>query len=482
MNGREGGWNVVMVARLIPGAAAAVGALALALWLTASRASDVDHRVPVNSPASSQPGVQAGPETGTAGVTKGPGVPADLPGAWPRFRGPNLDNVSPETVELARHWGPGGPPILWTVEMGEGYAGPAVLEGRVYVLDYDPELRTDALRCLSLADGREIWRFAYPVKIKRQHGISRTVVAVTDRHVVGLGPLCHVTCVDAKTGALLWPLNLVSAYGAQVPKWYAGQCPLIEDGRLILAPGGPEALLVAIEIATGKEIWRTPNPRGWLMTHSSVMPMEFQGRRMYVYCADSGVVGVAATDGALLWEFPGWRVPTANIPSPVPLGDGRIFLSGGYHSGSLMLRVREEGGKLSVEPDFALEWQEFGSEQQTPILYQGYLYGVSSNGELVCLDPSAEEPEKRIVWRSGRANRFGLGPYLIAGGLLFVMNDSAELTLAEATPQGYRALDRAKVFDHGEEAWGPMALAGGRLIVRDLKRMACLDVSRKGAR
>jgi len=126
------------------------------------------------------------------------GVPADLPGAWPRFRGANLDAISSDVnVTLARAWPASGPKVLWSIDVGEGYAGAAVLAGRVYVLDYDREKQADVIRCLSLADGKEIWRYSYLVKVKRNHGMSRTVPAVTDKYIVTMGPKCHVTCLDS---------------------------------------------------------------------------------------------------------------------------------------------------------------------------------------------------------------------------------------------------------------------------------------------
>ena len=123
-------------------------------------------------------------------LTTGPGVPAALPGAWPGFRGARGDGIASEPIAIARVWGPGFPAQLWSLDLGEGYAGPTVRNGRVYLLDYDEARQADALRCLSLADGQEIWRFSYPVKIKRNHGMSRTVPAVTDQYVVSLGPNC----------------------------------------------------------------------------------------------------------------------------------------------------------------------------------------------------------------------------------------------------------------------------------------------------
>jgi outer membrane protein assembly factor BamB len=444
--------------------------LALVVWLQHGPDTRLVPRVPgTDRPAGTE--ASAGGNPVLAGrLVKGDGIPADLPGQWPGFRGPNRDNISTER-NLARVWGASGPRQVWTIEVGEGYAGAAVLNGRVYVMDYDSDHKQDALRCLSLADGKEIWRFAYPVRVKRNHGMSRTVPAVTDRFVVAMGPKCHVICLDAASGELRWGLDLVRQYGATVPQWYAGQCPLIENGVAILAPGGPKALLMAIDCETGKVLWQTPNPNGWKMTHSSVMPIEFASHRMYVYCASLGVVGVSAKDGAILWQTTDWKISIANVPSPVPVGDGRIFLSGGYDAGSLMLRLKEASSGLEVEPLYRLDQSVFGAVQQTPILFDRHLYGVRYDGQFVCLDLDGH-----VLWTSSPSHTFGLGSFLMADGLILALNDGGRMSLIEATPARFNLLAQAQVLK-GREAWGPMALAGGRLIARDSTRMVCLDVT-----
>ncbi len=461
-----------LLPKLIPALSALAGAVALVFWLRASPASEFKPRVPgTDRPAGTEVAVARKVE---GKLTKGEGAPAKLPGSWPRFRGARLDNISRDDVALARSWPKEGPPVLWRLDVGEGYAGAAVRGGCVYLLDYDRKAQGDALRCLSLADGKEIWRFSYPVKIKRNHGMSRTVPTVTDRYVVSLGPKCHVACLDAKTGQPLWPiLDLVKDHGASVPQWYAGQCPLVDGDKLILGVGGPEALLMAVELETGKVLWKTPNPDRWTMTHSSVVPMDFADRRTYVYAASKGVVGVNAEDGKVLWSTKDWKISIACVPSPVVTEDGRIFLTGGYNAGSVMLQLKAKGEEIEVETRYRRKPKEFDSPQQTPILYEGNLYAVRSDGQLACADLGG-----KVLWESGSANLFGLGPYLIANGLVYVMNDRGVLTMAEATPVGYKPLGQATVFDHGHDAWGPMAIAGGRLIARDLTRLACLDVKK----
>lgn len=462
----------LIVTRILPGAMIFVAAGLLAfIGGTRLPVGMIPLRVPV---AGSDGGGEAGggsPLEKAILKTSG-GTAADLPGAWPCFRGAGRDGISTEDVELAESWAAGEPKPLWALDVGEGYAGAAVLDGRVYLMDYDRDAQSDSLRCLSLADGNEIWRFSYPLAVKRNHGMSRTVPAVTKDFVVSLGPKCHVSCLDAATGKFHWGIDLVRDYGSDVPAWYAGQCPLIDGDRVILAPSG-SSLMIAVELATGKVLWKTPNPRGWKMTHVSITPMEIAGRKTYVYCGHRGVAGVAADDGSLLWETPDWRISIATVASPVPVSSNRIFLSGGYEAGSMMLEVTEEGGKWQAKPVFRLDADTFGATQQTPVFHDGHLYGVRPDGELVCLDLQG-----KVVWSSGTNHRFGLGPFMVADGKILVMDDSGGLTMAKASPEGFQLLAQAKVLD-GHDSWGPMAIAGGRLIVRDLTRMVCLDLVKK---
>ncbi|MEE9160238.1 MAG: PQQ-binding-like beta-propeller repeat protein [Gammaproteobacteria bacterium] len=409
------------------------------------------------------------------------GQPGSSPGTWPRFRGAGFDNINTETVRLADKWGESGPKTIWSVDLGEGHAAPAVSNGRVYVLDYDEDNRGDALRCFSLDDGKEIWRRWYRVNMKRNHGFSRTIPAVTDQFVVTIGPKGYVMCVDAITGDFLWGIDLVKEYGTEIPFWYTGQCPLIDDSVAVIAPGG-KALMIGVNCSTGKKIWETPNPKGWQMSHSSIVPIVVSGKRVYAYSSKGGFVGVSAepdSRGELLWASELWS-PSVGAPSPVALKDGRIFIAAGYGSGSVLLKVAENNGNYSVEKLLKYKPEAgMASEQQTPIYYKGYFYailpkdaGVLRN-QLVCYHP---DDITTPVWTSGKTNRFGLGPYLIADNKMFVLNDNGVLTLLRVSTRGYNQLAQAQIMD-ATDAWGPMALVNGRLLLRDAHKMICIDVS-----
>lgn len=465
------------IAALLPLVLVTGGILGAAhLWQAVNAEPDLALRLPGQDQRPEQVAGDQNAEPLTGRLERFAGKASDLSGSWPRFRGAAYDAISQDNTPLADSWPDTGLEVLWSKEVGEGFAGAAIHGGCVYLMDYDRDAAEESLRCLSLDTGEEIWRYAYNLKIKRWHGMSRTVPAVTDDYVVAMGSKCHVTCLNAKTGELLWTLDLVKDYGAKVPQWYTSQCPLIDEGKAIIAPGG-SCLAMAVDCQTGEILWETPNPDKWVMTHNSLLPMTFAGKRFYVYCGGAtrsgGIAGISAEDGSVLWQTDKWRVRT-NVPMPVPIGEGRLFLTAGYGQtqfGCAILQLTDQGERIEADLEFEAGTDLFGSMQQTPILYDNHIYGVGMDKQLACLDLQGE-----VLWRSSSVHTFGYGAYMIAQGKLFVIDDDGMLTLVKPSPDGYEPLAEAEIFEDGNECWGPMAVASGRLILRDLTRVVCLDV------
>ena len=402
-------------------------------------------------------------------------------GDWPQFRGTDRSNISAETG-LLRTWPSQGPKVLWKTAVCEGYAGAAIKDGRIYLNDYNDKKKEHLIRCISLADGKDIWQWSYPVEVRPNHGITRTVPAIGQKLVFSLDPKCRFHALDAKTGKIIWQKNLVQDYKATIPGWYAGQNPLIDGDRVLLATGG-DALIIAFDQATGKEIWRTPNPGKEMMSHSSLMPATIGGVKQYLYLSMKNLMGIAASDGQLLWSVP-FTARIVAVPSPISIGDGRVFVTSGYEAGSAMFQVEKGAAGFSARKLFPLTSTQFNSEAQTPILFQNHLFAVSSKtrGRFTCINLDG-----KVVWQSpvvsGNAETsrtFGLGTFMLADGMFFILDgNTGMLRLVEASTKEYIELASAQILN-GEDVWGPMALSDGKLIIRDMSQMVCIQVGRSG--
>jgi len=413
------------------------------------------------------------------------------PGDWPRFRGTDIDNISKDQTTLAESWDTSGPAIKWRTTLGEGYAGPAVHNGRVYILDYIERKKADALRCFSLSSGKELWRRWYYVDLKRNHGYSRTIPAVTDKYLVTIGPRSHVMCVDPLTGKMLWSIDLEKEYGIPgtekgriTPDFYTGQCPLIDKDVVVIAPGG-KALMIGVDCLSGRIVWKTPNPDSLRMSHGSIIPMVLHGKRMYVYNAVGGVCGVSAEGediGKLMWETTEWS-PATTAASPLFLGNNEIAVFGSYGAGGARLIVNLAGSVYNATvKEQHKATNGLSSDQQTPVILGDYIWSVLPENagplkkQLVCYKKS---DLLTAVWSSGKENRFGrgLGPYIVSGDKLYLLDDDGKLYFYKINDSKVTLIASHKVIN-GIEAWGPMAIAGKYLIMRDARNLLCLDIGK----
>jgi outer membrane protein assembly factor BamB len=317
--------------------------------------------------------------------------------------------------------------------------------------------------------------------MKRNHGFSRTAPIVNDKYVISIGPQAHIMCCDRLTGELKWSLDMQKHFETEVPPWYAGQCPRIEDNMLIIAPAGKETLMAGIDCDTGGIVWQTPNTLAYKMSHSSVMPMVLNGKKTYVYAGVGGICGVsaeAADKGKLLWNADKWK-PSVIAPSPLQLSSSEIVLTAGYGAGGALLNVKYTDGKWSAGIVDSYKPNEgLSSEQQTPILHEQMVItippkdGGGLREKLVAYSPSNL---RAPIWESAADERFGLGPYLVIGRHLFALKDDGELYIYKMEQRKMTLVKKQRIF-HGHDAWGPMAYADGYLILRDAAWVYCLKI------
>ena len=392
---------------------------------------------------------------------------------WPQFLGPDRNGISPEKG-LARTWPEGGPKVLWTFDLGPGFGGPAIVGGKVYFLDRIVDKDQDAIRCLDLATGKEDWSLTYDAPGKVDFTGPRGTPTVDGKRLFVVGPFGHFTCVDLATHKIAWTKNLLTDFTTKLPMWGVSQSPVLYKDWVIVAPQSRTVGLVAYKQDTGEEVWKSPSIGP--MSYVSPALLQLGGVAQAVMIThDSTISGIAADDGKKLWSFKGSWKNNIPIPSVTAIGDGRLFVTGGYDCGSMMIKVEKQGDAFAATEVFAVK--EYGSILHNALLYQNHLYlnctTKTKTDGLVCLDLDG-----KLKWKTDKAPNFEKGCILLADGLILALDgNTGALALAEASPDSYKELARAKVLDgKGKTVWAPMALSDGKLIVRDQKQMKCLAV------
>lgn len=387
---------------------------------------------------------------------------------WPQFLGPERTGVSSETG-LLRAWPADGPKQLWRFGLGVGFGGAAVQDGKVYLLDRQNDAQ-DVLRCLDLSTGKEEWNLSWDVSGKLPFPGSRSTPAVDGTHVFAVGPFGDFYCVDKATHKLVWRQNIIQDHGGKVPNWGISQSPLLYGDWVVVAPQSGSVGLMAVEKATGKAVWKSPGLG--VISYASPLPVKVGASEQIVQLTSDGPAGVDAHTGKVVWKFPfSGKWPIAN---PTYLGDGAFFVVNAYGSGCAAFRVTPQGAQELFKNSLC------ETQIPTPIFYQGHLYTVGNNNKaregLMCLSPDG-----KVLWQTGRTPNFERGNMLLADGMLFVMGgEDGTLYLAEANPQAYKELAKAKVLDGtGKQVWGTIVLSDGKLLVRDQHELRCLDVKAK---
>jgi len=399
-------------------------------------------------------------------------------GDWPQFLGPNRNGVV-HGQNLPAKFPAGGPRQVWNVDVGIGFGGPTIRDGRVYLLDREEDAR-DVLRCVALRDGKELWRTAYEVAGKLSYPGSRSSPTVDEKLIFTVGGFGHVHAFERQTGRIVWGFDLREKFKSPVPNWGFAQSPLLYKEWVIIAPMSAEAGLAAIKKETGEVVWKSEPVGG--NTYASPRLYTIGGVEQVVFITNDRVVGIEPDTGRKLWQFDGYKnkIP---IPSPTQIDDQRLFITGGYGTGSVMVRLDRSGDGFVITE---LWRTELGTQIHAAVFHDGYIYINSNENDnlkaggknapgMVCLNLDG-----KVQWQTGNQPSIDRGGMIVADGRAYLLGgETGVLHLVQLSPNSYAELDSAKVVQAGrgnEHIWGPMALSNGYLVVRDQKQMKCFDL------
>jgi outer membrane protein assembly factor BamB len=432
---------------------------------------------------------------------------------WPQWLGPQRDGVWREQGLLDK-FPAGGPRVRWRTPIGEGYSGPAVSGGRVYITDFqraqgspNPKSGFDRaaipgkerVLCLDEATGKVLWERSYESVYQVSYASGpRTTPVVSGGKVYTLGTMGDLLCLDALDGKVIWQKKLMDEYKMSVPLWGFSGHPLIDGERLICLVGGQGSVAVAFHKDTGKEIWRALSAKE--PGYCPPMIYEASGKRQLIIWHPESINSLNPETGAVYWSQPFGSQPVkgkgktmlkAALSIPTPRLDGDLLFVTAFYDGPMMLKLDADklgasvlwrGKRASEQPNLT---DGLHSIMSTPVLKDGHIYGVCSYGELRCL----KEQTGERIWAShqatgGESVRWGHAFLVSMGGDRYILfNEKGDLILANLTPKGYDEISRANILTPTNRLagrpviWSHPAFANRCVYARNDKEIICVSLA-----
>ncbi len=404
---------------------------------------------------------------------------------WPQWRGPARDGRSADTG-LLTSWPDGGPPLAWRASgFGGGFSSVSVAGKRIYTMGdlQDAQYVIAAAR----SDGKQLWKTKVAPAWKDKYLGPRSTPTVDGERVYVVTTEGDVYCLAAASGEVQWKRSLPADFGARMMsyegkyEWKFSESPLVDGNRLIVTPGMPDAVLVALDKKTGKDIWRAKMPKlgdggddG--AGYSSVVISNAGGVKQYVQFVGRGVIGVEAETGRFLWGYNRIANNVANIATPIIDGD-HVFASSGYDTGSVLLKIHRKKDEFRAEEVYWLEHDTMQNHHGGVILHEGYLYTGTGHNKGFPL--AVEMATGKVAWGPQRNKGRDSAALSYADGHLYFRYQNGLMVLVEATPEGYREKGSFMIPDVVMQSWPHPAIVDGMLYLREQDDMFCYDLRKK---
>jgi outer membrane protein assembly factor BamB len=372
---------------------------------------------------------------------------------WPQWRGPNRDGKV--TGFTAPQSWPETLTQKWKTTVGSGDATPALVGDKLYVFARQGE--NEVTLCLDAGSGKELWQDKYAAQAvtgpSASHPGPRSSPAVAEGKIVTLGAGGVLSCLDAASGKELWRKD---EFPTIVPQFFTAMSPIIQDGMCVAHLGGKgNGAIMAFDLTTGEQKWKWA---GEGPEYASPALLSVEDTRQIVTLTEKSVVGVALSNGELLWQisFPPVGMASSNVATPIV--DGQTVVYTGNGRGSRAVKIEKQGAGFAAKQLWSNE--KLGTHFSTPVLKDGLLFGLSDRGNFFCLNAKTGE----AAWTDS-ARHGNFGAIVDAGSVLLALPSKSELIVFQPSAEEYTELARIRVADKATCAHP--VVAGNRVFVRD---------------
>jgi outer membrane protein assembly factor BamB len=393
---------------------------------------------------------------------------------WPQWRGPNRDAVSADKG-LLQTWPSDGPPLAWkTRGLCGGLASVVLSDGKLFTMGR--RQGNELLLALDAENGKELW--SARISSGQAENPSSTPTVDGER-VFALSSHGDLVAVESATGKELWRRSHLEDFGGSVPTWKFCESPLVDGDKLICTPGSREATLVALNKKTGAVIWKASTPNGGGNGHGYSSPVISHGAGVKQYVqvlgAGTGCIGVEAETGRVLWNYAKVGNGTATIPTAIVEGDF-VFCTSGYDTGSALLQLVRAGSGVKAQEKYFLKGNVCQNHHGGMIRIGDHIFGGHghNNGFPICV----EMKSGRIAWGGNqRGPGSGSAAVVYADGQLYFRYDNGLMALISATTSGYKLNGTFQIPEVKGPSWSHPVVVGGKLYLREQDNLFVYQVT-----
>lgn len=416
-----------------------------------------------------------------------------VPGNWSSFRGDHAAGVA-DGQNLPDRWdGEKGTSIKWkTTIPGLSHSSPVVWGEQLFVttaissrpnasfrkgLYGDGDASEDRsshqwkVYCLDKRTGKILWdRIAYEGEPLEKRHIKATYAnstpATDGRYVVAFFGSQGLYAYDLK-GRLIWKQNLgrlnAGAYDVPDYEWGNASSPIIYSDLVIVQCDQQKgSFLIALDIKTGKTVWKTP--REELPSWGTPTIYPGKARPELVTNAPNFIRGYDPKTGKELWRLGG----SSKITAPTPIfTEDLIVVSSGRRPEMPIFVIRAGAtGDITLKEgqtsNASVVWsrQKVGSYMPTPLVYRGLLYVLKNQGILSCYDLVSSE-EKYTDRIPHQGSGFSASP-VASDGKIYLPSEDGDMFVVKAGPK-FELLGTNRI---GQALMATPAISGGMMFVR----------------
>jgi outer membrane protein assembly factor BamB len=390
---------------------------------------------------------------------------------WPQFGGPNR-NFQVDSPPLASSWPSEGPKKLWARELGAGFSGIAISDGRLFTMynrgSHGSSGVEEVVTAIDQETGKTIWEYGYRALFKVDADVGpgpHATPLVDGDRVYTTGATGKLHCLDAKTGKVVWMHDLKVEYnGSSLVYGYASS-PLLYKDKIIVPVGGNGYALIAFDKVNGRPAWRSGS---FTNAYSSPLAITVDGQDQIVIVMKQDIVGIDPTTSNVLWWRPQKAEYGLNVTMPVWGPDNLLFVSSAYNGGSQVLRLHQSAGKTTIDQ----LWSGYKMHvHHSDVVRIGNMV-VGSSGDFGPAPLTAVDVTTgKVLWQTREFPKVNI---VVADHKAILLDEDGLLALATLSPDGCKVIAKAQLLD--KLSWTAPTLAGTKLYVRDKKEIAAFDL------